>query len=146
MIDTAMHLFRTFRVFRRSLIALGLALMTSCTTRALWDMTEAYVMVQPSDIDEAALKAEGIRYYRDDQFDVYFVQKGALERYGNYALRTFGTPVTVTVDASVTILIVGGAIYLTSISNGTADPFAILEAVYYLMAQDEEPRRPVPSR
>ena len=103
------------------LLLLALALASSCATSALWDTTDPYVAVSQGDISEDALKAQNVRYYRDDFRKVIFVEKRGMAKFKDYAIRTLATPVTVVIDAATTIVVVGaigGACVLYCVGQG----------------------------
>ena len=83
--------------------------VSSCATTALWESTDPneYVIVPMDKVTEATLKSKGLRYYVDAPKAVYYVQKRSLLKFRDYAIRTFGSPITVAVDAVTTIVVVG---------------------------------------
>lgn len=127
----------------RHLTVLALLVLASCTTTYLWNETDPYVLVSQKDITETELLARNLNYVRDDQFGVFFVQKQALEKYTDYAIRVVGTPVTVAVDAATTIVVVGGGFYLAAYSN-SGDPFAFIAGMMEVLAETAPQRHRQP--
>ncbi len=125
-----------------------LLILTSCTTTYLWNETDPYVLVSQNEITESELRSRKVKYVRDDQFGVFFVEKKALEKYTDYAIRVVGTPVTVAVDTATTIVVVGGAFYLSAYSSRgtvTGDPFSFIVGVMELLAEAAPQRRIPPA-
>lgn len=65
-------------------------------------------------MNEAELKAKGLSYHVDPKWNLIYVEKTNLQKTKDYAIRILGTPVTVVVDAAMTIAVVGAAVCLTS--------------------------------
>ena len=119
-------------------------ILTSCTTTYLWNETDPYVLVSQKDITEQELHARKLKYVRDDEFGVFFVQKKGLERYTDYAIRIVGTPVTVAVDTTTFVVVVGGGFYLAAYAND-ADAFDFIAGMMELMADATPARNPQPT-
>ena len=120
-----------------------LVLFTSCTTTYLWNETDPYVLVSQKEITESELQARKVKYVRDDQFGVFFVQKKAFEKYTDYAIRIVGTPVTVAVDTTTLVVVVGGAFYLAAYAND-ADAFNFILGMMEVMAEATPQRNAQP--
>ena len=108
--------------------------LASCTTSYLWEHTDPYVALSQDNVTEAQLATRNLKYIRDDEFDLFYVQKEGLQRYKDYALRTFGTPITIVVDTAATsasIVIGGMALFVlapagtnsTEVLKGTVEVF-----------------------
>ncbi len=82
---------------------------TSCATPALWKATnpQEYVRINMEDISEKELKKKGLKYYKDETSEAYYVEKSALTKFKDYSLRILGTPVTITLDAMISIVVIG---------------------------------------
>jgi len=95
------------------------AYINSCTTQALWDAVDPdeYIEVTESSVTVEQLESKGVGYYIDDSAGRVFVEKSGLRKFGNYTVRTFATPVTVTVD-TVAFVVIG---YGTSMFESEAD-------------------------
>lgn len=104
-----------------SLIAL--LLLVSCTTSMLWDATDPdeYVVISRDEISEEELQEKGLDYEVSEKWNVYYVEKSILQKTRDYIYRSFATPVTVTVDVAMPVLVVGGMAYAAINSDGTAD-------------------------
>jgi len=94
--------------------ALSLALCTSCATYTLWHRTDPseYVVMPQSPATERFLAEHKLQSIKDDPHGLYFVEKSRLRKFKDYTIRTLGTPVTVTLDAATTVLVVGAAGWL----------------------------------
>ena len=97
----------------RRLSVLGMVALfaSSCATRALWNATDPleHVSVSQREVSEAELQARGVRYGKDDERGLYYVEKTKLQRLGDYSVRFFATPVTVVLDTA-TVIVIGGAV------------------------------------
>lgn len=94
--------------------------LASCATPALWEATNPreYIALERNERNEAKLKASGLTYRVDKEWNLFYVEKTRLQKSRDYAIRTIGTPITVVMDAVTTIVVVGGAVYILSKSNG----------------------------
>ena len=98
---------------RRQMLAgvLGASLMmtSSCTstTRWLWDETnpQERVWVAASGVGEQQLAEKQIPYSKWK--DGYLIPKSKVKKLGDYTIRTLATPITVTIDAATTVVVVG---------------------------------------
>ncbi len=81
----------------------------SCATTKLWEATDPYKYIEISmvDITEKELIDKKVRYYKDAQKRVYYVEKSGAEKFQGYALRILATPLTIAVDAATVILVIG---------------------------------------
>lgn len=91
-------------------------LLQSCATQELWNRTnpEEYVQISMKAITEDEIKLKKIKYYRDDKDEVFYIEKNALNKLGDYSLRLFFTPITVTIDTAgiaIGIVILGALNY-----------------------------------
>ena len=82
------------------LILVTVLLLQSCATNELWQRTkvEEYVQVSMQDISEAELKSKGVTYYKDDTFELFFIEYNSIGKLDNYSLRILLTPLSVPVD------------------------------------------------
>ncbi len=80
-----------------------------CATPALWKATNPneYVAVSANDISEADLNSNSIAYHKDENSGVYYIEKDNLAKLKDYTIRVFATPITVAVDAGLSIIVVG---------------------------------------
>ncbi len=80
-----------------------------CATPTLWKATDPnkYVEVSADYISEEHLTSKGITYHRDDKRGVYYIEKDNLAKLKDYTVRVFATPVSVMLDATLSILVVG---------------------------------------
>jgi len=86
------------------LIALQLS---SCATTALWRRTDpsSYVVISSADISEAELQKRGVKYIKDEQAAVFYVEKTDFEKFSDYTFRALGTPLTVVIDTAIVVLV-----------------------------------------
>lgn len=86
---------------------------SSCATQYLWKATDPseYVMVSCGDISRDYLESHSLNYVEDREKGVFYVEKGRLCKFRDYAIRTIGVPVTVTIDTAIVLTVVGVAIY-----------------------------------
>ena len=89
------------------------AFCASCLTQKLWDVADPkeYVAVASDRVTEEELQAKGITYYRSKTHDIYFVKKSSVRRLGDYTIRTLGTPITLTMDVTGGIVVIGAALF-----------------------------------
>ncbi len=95
--------------------------LASCATTYLWDHTESYVVVPQNRVCEADLRARHIKYIRSDVSGVFFVERSGVEKCENYAIRILAAPVTIAVDATTGILVVGGGFYIATQAKDGGD-------------------------
>ena len=94
---------------------------SSCVTKALWDHTnpKEYVEIGFDEITEKELIDRGVRYERHDVRDVFYVEKSSLQKLGDYTIRAIGTPFTIVLDATGTVLmIIGAGFYNSALQEG----------------------------
>ena len=84
-----------------ALLLLATVYSTSCNTTALWRSTDPNECIEVSfdEMTEEALKEDDFKYHKDDEKQLFFIEKDSTQKFGNYALRVFGTPITTTADA-----------------------------------------------
>ena len=117
----------------RSILAIMIcSFLTSCATPALWNATDPQhcIVVPKSDAMEQQLKAKGISYYGSPKGDVLFVDKTAMQKDKDYLIRTLATPVTVVLDAGVTVVVVGvlaGPLVLLGSHGANVGPLCAIE-------------------
>lgn len=101
-------------------------LQPGCATQTLWDNTSPRVRVFiPYDqVTEEQLQARHVDYIRcnDEVWNGYLVKKDQLRKFRDMALRVFGTPVTLAIDATTTVVIVGAYVCAEAGVSGTG-PF-----------------------
>ena len=102
-------------------ILLVFPLIVSCTTQALWEVTDPgeYVEVVDASITVEQLEAEGVNFYLNERNGRLYVEKSGMSRFANYTVRTLATPVTVVVDAAGTVVVVVVAAAAQSGYSGT---------------------------
>jgi hypothetical protein len=90
------------------LLLVLLAGLAGCATRTLWRDygPDSYVEVPAADVDPATLDREGVEHRLLPNGNRLVPRRG-LDRVGAYAVLIFATPVTVVVDAAVTVTVVG---------------------------------------
>ncbi len=84
-------------------------LTSSCATKALWRATDpdSYVRVRGDLVTEETLKKKGLKYFKSDKDHAFYVEKNGFDRFRDYTLRVFATPVTVAIDAAMAIFVIG---------------------------------------
>ena len=94
-----------------------LILCNSCATHFLWEKYDPneYVIISTSDISEEELKDKGLKFYRDNCKDIFYVEKDANRKLKDYSYRVIGTPITVVVDvvSTVAVIVVGVMLKIT---------------------------------
>ena len=91
----------------------------------LWEKTDSteYIKINYTQISEEELKEKNIKFVKDDNEKVFYVEKNSFQKLKDYTYRALGTPITVVLD-SVTIVVcavgVAGAIAIKS----SADSYA----------------------
>jgi hypothetical protein len=100
-----------------------LLLLVSCTTSMLWDATDPheYVVISKDEITEEELQEKGLDYEVSEKWNVYYVEKNVLQKTRDYMYRSFATPVTVTVDVAMPVLVIGGMSYAAVNADGPVD-------------------------
>jgi hypothetical protein len=88
----------------------------ACSTAKLWEDADpnARIWIDADKTTEAALKERGLHYqvYNEQGVSGFLIEKRGLERMKEYQLRALGTPVTLVVDAAVTVVVVGVYVFL----------------------------------
>ena len=100
-------MYPVFKVLALSIITI---MLSSCTTKALWEATspESYVRVRSDLVAEEDLQKKGLKYFKSDKDKAFYVEKNDFDRLKDYTVRLFGTPITVVIDAATSILVIGG--------------------------------------
>ena len=131
--DTSLALptrrFRLKRLLARNLFVLLIAVLaatSSCATKTLWRTTSAgyFVRVRGDLVTEQELQKKGLKYFKDDKSRDFYVEKTGLDRVRDYAIRVFGTPITIVIDAATTLLVIGvigGAGFVDDMNQKEAD-------------------------
>ncbi len=85
-------------------------ILSSCATKALWRATDPtyYVRVRGDLVTEDELKKKGLKYFKDDKSNAYYVEKNDFDKLRDLTLRIFATPITVVIDAATSIFVIGG--------------------------------------
>lgn len=112
-----------------ALCSLALWLLSGCgATRAMWEATDPddMVVLSAAEVTEEELQERNIAYGVLENGEGYLVVKSDARRFGDYAIRTVATPVTVIVD---------GALFTV----GLAATVATLGAFGYVMSHAEVP-------
>ncbi len=96
------------RIARNAISIVACCSLAACATPALWDATNPHrcVAIKKTVENEKALTAKGIAYSVDPEREYIYVEKTALQRAGDYAIRALATPFTVIVDAAGTTIVV----------------------------------------
>jgi len=86
-----------------TLCAIVLITAVSCATPALWERTDPteYIRVDSEVVSEEELREQGLLYVKFEESGSYHVEKDSARKARDYALRLFGTPVTIAVDAAL---------------------------------------------
>jgi hypothetical protein len=86
------------------------AMISSCATKTLWGRTDPaqYVAVSSDVVSEAEMQKRGVKYIRNAQGNLFLIEKSDTEKLKDYTYRILGTPITIVIDASVAVIIVGG--------------------------------------
>ena len=89
----------------------------------LWDAADPheYVVVSRDEITEEELQEKGLDYEVSEEWNVYYVEKNVLQKTRDYIYRSFATPVTVTVDVAMPLLVIGGVSYAAVNADGPVD-------------------------
>ena len=89
-------------------IVLILILFQACATTELWKKInpEEYVQISMNEISENELKEKGIKYYKNENKEVFYLEKSSVRKLGDYSLRILLTPLTVVLDVT-TVIVVG---------------------------------------
>jgi len=56
-------------------------------------------------ITEKELVRKGVKYIKNEQASVFYVEKSDFDKLADYTYRTIGTPITVVVDAAIVVLV-----------------------------------------
>jgi hypothetical protein len=90
--------------------------LISCATKEVYknyDPNE-YVRIDSTSITEAELIKNDIAYYKKTlvhsskgETQALYIEKSSAEKFRDYSIRAFATPVTVVVDAAVGVVVVG---------------------------------------
>ena len=127
-----------------ALLLITVSLLTSCATSMLWDANDPheYITISRDEITEEELKDKGLDYEVSEKWNLYYVEKSILQKTRDYIYRSFGTPVTVTVDVVTPIVVIGGISYAILESEGVAD-VDLAKFIYYLGLMPEKTKVPV---
>ena len=94
-----------------AILCASLILSSSCATRRLWDETNPRerIWVSASEITEQQLIDRKIPYYKskDELGSGYLIPKSKARQLGDVTIRMLATPITVTIDAATTVVVVG---------------------------------------
>jgi len=109
-----------------AIISIFFLLCTSCATTSLWEATDPdkYIQIKFTDITEQELQNKDAKYIKDEKTHLYYVDKSAAEKFKDYAIRLFATPVTIVVDAT-TVLIFGIAGIAAGITKNTIENYKV---------------------
>ena len=88
-------------------------LCASCATPYLWEVADPrdYVVISYDDITREELDAQQISYVAKEDYRVYFIEKSRWRKFGDYTLRSIGTPVTVALDTALVVTVVAAVLY-----------------------------------
>jgi len=80
----------------------------------MWQKTDPdeYIAVSQDKISEAYLKEHHLKFFREDHKKMFYVEKNGLQKFKDYTIRTLATPVTLTLDATTTIVVVGAVVFV----------------------------------
>ena len=102
-----------------------------CATSNLWRDNDprARLFIDHTQITEAQLQAKHVAYERIQThiWDGYLVQKSRKQKLGDIAILLFATPITVTLDTTMTVVVVGTFIlaqggYLGLVNEVSVEP------------------------
>ena len=101
------------KMIKKCLICIIALACSSCATSYLWGKTdpEEYVAMKLTPDSEKHLHLHKLQYLVDAKRNVIYVEKSKIQKLGDYAVRTLATPVTVTLDATTSIAIIGVVFY-----------------------------------
>jgi len=92
------------------------------TTTKLWESNRPNVCVwiDAKKITEEELKQKGVKYtvYSSDKLNGYLVEKSEWDKTKGFYLKMFGTPVTLTIDATTIVVVVGVAMGVAYVASG----------------------------
>ena len=95
---------------------------SSCATQSLWDATNPHerIWVSASEVTEQQLIDKQIPYYKsnDELGSGYLIPKSKVRQLGDYTIRMFATPITVTVDAATTVVTTVAVVGVALLSAG----------------------------
>jgi len=85
-------------------------LCNGCFTPMLWEATDPdkNVQINGSEITEAELKLKGVKYFKGENSQYYFVEKDSTDKAMDYTYRILGTPVTAALDVGSSLFILIG--------------------------------------
>ena len=93
-----------------------------CATSLLWRDTNprARLFIDQSQITEEQLKAKHVEYesINSPVWNGYFVKKSQAQQLGDIAIRIFVTPITVTLDTAMTVIVIGAGVMAQSRQTG----------------------------
>ena len=92
------------------------------TTTKLWESNNPNVCVwiDANKTTEEELKQRGVKYtiYSSDKFNGYLVEKSEWDKMKGFYLKLFGTPVTLTIDATTIVAVVGVGVGVAYVASG----------------------------
>ena len=121
------------KLFQTTALLLSASLCTSCCTTSLWRSTDPneYIEVSFDEMTEEALEEDGFNYRKDEEKQLFFIEKEPSQKFGNYALRVVGTPITVTADSFLIGFLVYGLAFSEAPAEGINWDHALVEWGYH---------------
>lgn len=110
--------------FSRSFSAAVCALFcSSCATSYVWRKTNPneYLFVERTPAHEAYFNQHNIPCIVDYKGTTLYVDKNKLQKFEDYSIRTFATPVTVVLDTATTagsIVVIGALLWVSGHNSG----------------------------
>lgn len=85
-------------------------LSNGCFTPMLWEATDPdkKVQIKSSEITEDELKLKGVKYFKGENSQYYYVEKNSTDKAMDYTYRILGTPVTAVLDVGSSLFILIG--------------------------------------
>jgi hypothetical protein len=101
------------KILKSKLICLFIVLSflcNGCATPKLWEATNPNdnIRMKYTEVNEEDLKAQGVKYIKDDRMQSYYIEKDLVRKYQDYTCRVIGTPITVALDAALALFILIG--------------------------------------
>jgi hypothetical protein len=117
------------KTFSRLMLIGVVVVCQSCATQKLWDDTNprARIWIDADKTTEAALRSRGVTYevYDTGRGKGYLIEKSGWQKMKDYQLRALGTPVTLALDATKTVVVVGVYVFM----NDPYHTISLIEAI-----------------
>ncbi len=114
-------------------LLLATSLCSSCCTTSLWRSTDPNECIEVSfdEMTEEALREDGFNYRKDAEKQLFFIEKDPSQKFGSYALRVVGTPITVTADTLLVGFMAYGLAFYEAPADGINWDHALVEWGYH---------------